>query len=208
MCFRHTNIGNDYTQLQQKLQYNKTRKIKWFLPVWDISFHHVFVHMLEFYHHIFDLFLLVTIFSGKMCSTFILPRWNQHIWAKKTKSEPNRKVWMKSRKQDSSIYITARSLLCRLASSGGDKHSERSIVFEIVFKVLSLRADVNTGEVKRTGNTALWHRAHLFLSNCDTVSWKRPFTSTKSNFLGMKDSFPNINTRVLIKEHFSASQTL
>lgn len=57
----------------------------------------------------------------------------------------SRKVRMKSRKEDSSIYITAGSLLCRLASSGGDKNSERSAVFEIVFKVVSLWADGNTG---------------------------------------------------------------
>lgn len=51
-----------------------------------ISFHPVFVHMLEFYHNIFDLFSH-HILREKNWNTFTLPCWSQHIWEKKTQAE-------------------------------------------------------------------------------------------------------------------------
>ena len=71
-------------------------------------------------------FLLVTIFLGKMCSTFILPGWNQKFFLtfgqkKEALSErkTNRKVEdeVEETRLNRSIYTTARSLLRQLASS-------------------------------------------------------------------------------------------
>ncbi len=58
MCFRHTNIGNDYTELQVKNKKNKMFSYEFGTFHFIMFFFLFFVHV-EFYHRIFDLFLLV-----------------------------------------------------------------------------------------------------------------------------------------------------
>lgn len=141
-----------------KSKKNETRKIKRFSPVWNISFHHVFCTRVECFISI-SLICFHRILRKDVeyihFALFQLTYWGGG------ELESNRKVRMKSRKQDLSIYKFAVSI---------GKFRLRCTIFQIVLNVL-----FHTGEVKQTGNTALGDRAYLhlfffFLLNWDTES--------------------------------------
>lgn len=138
----------------------------------------------EFYHHIFDLFLYF--YERRVVHSFFV---GIGINILGQKSEQKNEDEVEGEKKRGVFTSQLEVLLCGVASSGRDKNSER----RTVFKVLSLRTDGNTGEVKRTGNTALWHISSWFFFY-QTVILCPEKGLQKSSFLGMKDSFPNINT--------------
>lgn len=113
----------------------KQRKIKWcFCPVWDVSFDHVRV--------LSPYLWVLFIFLGEMCRTFILPCWNL---GQKCEQESEEEV------QEAGLEYLHQVWQVQ---------SETKLVRE-VFDLKGFRC--NTGEVKQTENTALWHMNSVFL---------------------------------------------